>query len=34
MKLNFWLSMGLAIAVMFCCYLLLMAVLKKVGVQI
>lgn len=34
MKLNFWLSMGLAIAAMFCCYLLLMAVLKKVGVQI
>ncbi len=34
MKLNFWLSLGLAIAIMFACYSLLMAVLKKFGVNI
>lgn len=34
MKLNFWLSLGLALAIMFCSYLLLAALLKKFGVHI
>lgn len=33
MKFNFWLSLALATAIMFVCYLLMMALLKKIGVQ-
>jgi hypothetical protein len=33
MKLNFWLSLGVALAIMFVCYLLMVALLKKIGVQ-
>lgn len=34
LKLNFWLSLVLATAIMFVCYLLMMALLKKIGVQL
>jgi hypothetical protein len=33
MKLNFWLSLCIALAVMFACYLLMVALLKKIGIQ-
>jgi hypothetical protein len=33
MKFNFWLSLGIALAVMIVCYLLMVALLKKIGIQ-
>ena len=33
MRLNFWLSLGLALAIMMLCYLLLAVLLKKLGIQ-
>jgi len=33
MKLNFWLSLGIALAIMFACYLLMVALFKKFGIQ-
>lgn len=33
MKMNFWLSLAVAVVIMFVCYLLMMALLKKIGVQ-
>jgi hypothetical protein len=33
MKINFWLSLLMALAIMFVCYLLLVALLKKVGIE-
>jgi hypothetical protein len=33
MKLNFWLSLCVALAIMFACYLLMVALLKKIGMQ-
>jgi hypothetical protein len=33
MKLNFWLSLSIALAIMFACYLLMVALFKKFGIQ-
>lgn len=33
MKLNFWLSLAIALAIMFACYLLMVALFKKIGIQ-
>ncbi|WP_109014362.1 DUF3147 family protein [Novimethylophilus kurashikiensis] len=33
MRMNFWLSLAISLAIMFACYLLMMALLKKIGVN-
>lgn len=32
-KMDFWPSVGIALALMFACYLLMVALLKKIGIQ-
>lgn len=33
LKINFWLSLLVALAIMFVCYLLMVALLKKIGIE-